>query len=470
MLRVVLPYAASILAATGALLLAAFLLPAAAAVIAVALLVGGVLVPWLATRAGRQAEARNAALRGRLTTEVVDVLVGSGDLLAYGHAADAVAAARRTDAELTAGSGTAARTAGLAAGLAQLATGLAVIGVVVVAVPAVRDGSLPGVDLAVLALLPLALHEAVALLPPAALAFGRVNASARRVFDIIDAPLVVHEPGSPAPLAGGPRALTLRGVTARWAPDAPPAIADIDLDLPPGRRVAIVGPSGAGKSTLAAVILRFLDHEGTLRCDGVEMRDLSDDDVRGVLAAMTQDTHVFDTSVAENLRLARRDASDEELVAALTAARLDQWVASLPQGLATPLGAHGTGTSGGEAQRLALARALVADRPVLVLDEPTEHLDPATAESLAADLLDVSQGRTTVYVTHRLSGLDQVDEVVVLDGGRIVERGHHRELLAAGGRYATLVAVEEQLRDTGADGGTSGAVSPASEERRAPGS
>jgi ABC-type multidrug transport system fused ATPase/permease subunit len=210
--------------------------------------------------------------------------------------------------------------------------------------------------------------------------------------------------------------------------------------------VAVVGTSGAGKSTLAAVLLRFLDHEGQVEIDGVPLAALADADVRDLVVALTQDAHVFDSSVAENLRLARREATDDDLVDVLRRARLGPWLESLPQGLATPLGAHGTGISGGEAQRLALARVLLSDRPVMVLDEPTEHLDPETADALAADLLALTRGRSTVYVTHRLVGLEEVDEILFLAGGRVVERGRHEELVAAGGVYARRWAREVELR------------------------
>ena len=327
-------------------------------------------------------------------------------------------------------------------------------GAAAVAIPAVLDGTLPGVCLAVLALLPLAASEAVVALPAAALSLASVRSSATRVAEVLDAPLVVHEPSSPTPMVAGPRDVSLRGVSARWSPQGEWTLRDINLELPAGHRVAVVGPSGAGKSTLASVLLHFLDHEGVATIDGVDIASLADSDLREVVAALTQDTHVFDTTVAENLLLARRSATPDELLAALSAARLDEWLASLPQGLDTRLGAHGTGISGGERQRLALARVLLADRPVLILDEPTEHLDAQTAEELAADLLRLTRGRTTLYITHRLSGLEDVDEIVVMESGRIIERGRHDELLAAGGAYARAATLDHGSVSSSDDAGT----------------
>ena len=223
-----------------------------------------------------------------------------------------------------------------------------------------------------------------------------------------------------------------------------PALDGIDLDLSPGRRVAVVGPSGAGKSTLAMVLLRFLPYQsGTIELGGVALDQLAGDDVRTRIGLAAQDAYVFDASLAINLRLARPAATDDELRVALAQARLGDWAASLPAGLDTAVGERGTSLSGGQRQRLALARALLADFPVLLLDEPGEHLDLETADALTADLLDVTRGRTTLLITHRLTGLEAVDEIVVLDAGRVAERGTHDELLAAGGRYAALWTAEQ---------------------------
>jgi ATP-binding cassette subfamily C protein CydCD len=266
----------------------------------------------------------------------------------------------------------------------------------------------------------------------------RVRRSAERVYEVLDAPEPVREPERPRQAPATPFPVVVRGLTARHAGQDREALYGLDLTLDEGRRIAVVGPSGSGKTTLAQVLLRFLDAEaGSYTLAGVDASALHGDDVRGLVGLCAQDAHLFDSSLRENLLLARKDATEEQLRAALGRARLLEWADGLPDGLDTLVGEHGARLSGGQRQRLALARALLADFPVLVLDEPAEHLDLATADALTADLLAVTEGRTTLLITHRLAGLEAVDEVIVLDRGRVVQRG----------RYADLLAVEGPLRE-----------------------
>jgi ATP-binding cassette subfamily C protein CydC len=230
-----------------------------------------------------------------------------------------------------------------------------------------------------------------------------------------------------------------RSVWAGYRGASAPALRGVDLDLSPGRRVAIVGPSGAGKSTLAGVLTGLLALEaGSVALNGVPLGRLAGDDVRTVVGLVGQDAYLFDTTIAENLRIGRRDAGDDQLRHVLDRVGLSGWLDGLPDGLATEVGAHGTRLSGGQRQRVAVARAMLADFPLLVVDEPAEHLDPLGADALTADLLDVTAGRSLLLISHRLSGLESVDEVLVMDAGRVIERGNHDELLAAGGRYSAL--------------------------------
>jgi ABC-type multidrug transport system fused ATPase/permease subunit len=266
-----------------------------------------------------------------------------------------------------------------------------------------------------------------------------VRRAAARVFAVIEAPQPIIEPESPEPIGSPPYSLTVRDLWSAYPGQTRWALAGLDLDLSPGRTVAVIGLSGAGKSTLAGVLMRFLPYQaGSVSLDGAQIAELDGDEYRRVVGLVGQDPHIFDNTLEENLRLARRDASEEELLEALGAVRLLDWAEGLPAGLQTEVGERGARLSGGERQRLALARALLADFPVLLLDEPGEHLDTPTADAMLADLLLSRRGSATLLITHRLQGLQAVEEVLVLDRGEVVERGTHAELVGCGGRYEAL--------------------------------
>ncbi|MFE6814382.1 thiol reductant ABC exporter subunit CydD [Streptomyces sp. NPDC057677] len=445
-LRWLLPAGAALVVAVASAGFTAWLLPEAGAVLAVGLLVAGVLVPAVSGALARRAERRLAPARGALATAVADLLRGCAELTVAGALRDRIQRTRAADRTLTGIASRQAAAAALGAGLSALVCGLTVAAAAVVGVRAVADGRLDGVALAVVVLTPLAAFEAVTGLPLAVQYRQRVKHSAERVFEVLDAPVPVHEPARPETPPASPFPLELSGLAARHAGQDREALAGFRLTLEAGRRVAVVGASGSGKTTLAQVLLRFLDVEaGMYRLGGVPAWELDGDAVRRLVGLCAQDAHLFDSSVRENLRLARTGASDEELREALRRARLLDWVDGLPEGLDTLVGEHGSRLSGGQRQRLALARALLADFPVLVLDEPAEHLDLATADALTDDLLRATEGRTTVLITHRLHGLDAVDEVLVLDEGRTVQRGPYAELAEADGPLRRML---EQERET----------------------
>ncbi|MFG2333549.1 thiol reductant ABC exporter subunit CydD [Streptomyces sp. NPDC048604] len=442
-LRWLLPAGAALLVGAGSVGFTAWLLPEAGAVLAAGLLVAGVAVPLLGVTLSRRAENRLAPARGVLATAVADLLRGCAELTVAGALRDRLDRAARADRTLTSIASRQAAATALSAGLTALACGLTVAAAAVVGVQGVREGRLDGVALAALVLTPLAAFEAVNGLPLAVQYRQRVKRSAERVHEVLDAPVPVHEPEHPAAAPDSPFPLVLDGLSARYAGQDRDALADFTLTLEAGRRVAVVGASGSGKTTLAQTLLRFLDvRAGAYRLGGTAADALDGDDVRRLVGLCAQDAHTFDSSLRENLRLARPGAGDDELRAALDRARLLDWVDGLPDGLDTLVGEHGARLSGGQRQRLALARALLADFPVLVLDEPAEHLDLATADALTDDLLQVTEGRTTVLITHRLRGLDAVDEVVVLDEGRTVQRGTYAELAAAEGPLRTMLERE----------------------------
>jgi ABC-type multidrug transport system fused ATPase/permease subunit len=225
----------------------------------------------------------------------------------------------------------------------------------------------------------------------------------------------ITDPPDPRPLPAEPFSVALDDVRARYAPGEPPALDGVELRLTPGRRVALVGPSGAGKTTVVNLLVRFLDPEaGRVTLGGRDLREYRQEDIRSAIAVAGQDSHLFSTTIRDNVRLGRTDATDDEIEDALRRARILDWVRSLPDGLDTLVGEEGRELSGGQRQRLVIARALLADAPVLVLDEPTAHLDTDTAERLIDDVVDAASDRSVLLITHRPEGLDRMDEVVAL--------------------------------------------------------
>ncbi|WP_097981901.1 thiol reductant ABC exporter subunit CydD [Streptomyces sp. f150] len=445
-LRWLLPASTAVVVGTAAAGFTGWLLPEAGVILAIGLLLAGVGVPLVSGACARRTERQLAPARATLATRVTDLLGGTAELTVAGALPARQEQLRAADTLLTRIASRAAAATALGGGLSALVCGLTVVAAAAVGVPAVNDGRLSGVALAVVVLTPLAAFEAVAGLPLAVQYRQRVARSAERVFEVLDAPVPVQEPRTPAEEPGSPFPLEVRGLSARYPGAGRDALASLDLTLTPGRRIAVVGPSGSGKTTLAQVLLRFLDaSSGTYRLGGVEASALDSDTVRRSVGLCAQDAHVFDSTIRENLRLARPGATDADLRDALSRARLLDWVRGLPEGLDTAVGEHGARLSGGQRQRLALARALLADFPVLVLDEPAEHLDLPTADALTADLLAATRGRATVLITHRLTGLEAVDEVLVLDAGRVVQRGPYAELAAEDGPLRRML---ERERDT----------------------
>ncbi|MFE6520179.1 thiol reductant ABC exporter subunit CydD [Streptomyces sp. NPDC057794] len=442
-LRWRLPAGAAVVVSAASVGFTAWLLPEAGALLAAGLLAAGVGVPLLTGAVARRAEHRLAPARGVLATRVADLLTGTAELTVAGALPARTAQAREADGVLTRIASRAATATALGDGLTALVSGLTVTAAALAGAQAVAGGRLDGVAMAVVVLTPLAAFEAVLGLPLAVQYRQRVRRSAERVFEVLDAPEPVGEPERPLPAPASPFPVVVEGLAARHAGQDRDALAGLDLTLDEGRRVAVVGPSGSGKTTLAQVLLRFLDaRAGTYTLAGVDAHALPGDEVRALVGLCAQDAHLFDSSLRENLLLARKDAGEDELRAALGRARLLDWADTLPDGLDTLVGEHGARLSGGQRQRLALARALLADFPVLVLDEPAEHLDLPTADALTADLLAATEGRTTLLITHRLAGLEAVDEVIVLDRGRVVQRGRYEELVAVDGPLRTMAERE----------------------------
>jgi thiol reductant ABC exporter CydC subunit len=438
LVRVLPPFAVALLAGLLAVALDTAMLPAAGAILLVSLACAGIAVPWLTGRLARRTAAGEANARGELSASVVDLLAGAQELTVNGSIEPALRRAGDADAELARLARARARTAGVGQGLASALAGLAMWGSLAVGVAAVTGGHLNGVLLAGLALIPLAAFELISPLPTATQSLQAVRRSGARLTEVFDAPVPVGEPRRARPRVRGPGVVQVRGLRCRHPGQVRWALEGVDLDLAQGSRVAVVGPSGAGKTTLAWALLRFLPYRGSITLDGVETDELAGEEVRRAIGLVEQDAHMFDTTIEENLRLANRAAGERELTDVLAKVRLLEWVRTLPAGLGTEVGERGERLSGGQRQRLALARALLADFPVLILDEPGEHLDALTARAVTAELLDAAAGRSVLLITHRLDALEDMDEIVMLDRGRAIARGTHAELLARHPGYSAL--------------------------------
>ncbi|MER6582156.1 thiol reductant ABC exporter subunit CydC [Nonomuraea sp. NPDC001023] len=441
LVRALLPAAAALLTGLAAVAIGLFVLPLTALVLVAGLVVAGVLLPAATAAAARRWSARIAPARAALAARVADLVHGSADLAAYGAGERALSGALAADEALAALERRQSRVHAAALAVGTLAQGLTVAAIVLLA----QGAGAGSVATAVLALTALVSFEPVLPLAAAGERMAGITAAIRRLREVRAAAPAVAEPAAPAPVPSAPLTVEVDGLVVRHPEAARPALDGVSLRLTPGRRVAIVGPSGAGKSTLLAALMRLVEPEsGSVRVNGTDLRDLSGDDVRTLMTGLTQDPYIFRTTLRDNLRLAGPDAGDERLAAAVREARLGPWAERV--GWDAELGEDGRTVSGGQLQRLALARALLYDPPVLLLDEPAEALDEETADRLMADLLDVIRDRTTVLVTHRLKGLESVDEVVVLDEGRVVQRGRHDELVAVPGYYRDLWESEALTR------------------------
>ncbi len=419
------------------------------------LVLAGALLPLLTQRLSRRAGHEEITVRGELYAELVDSIQGSADILAFGQVADRVQRMAAIGSKYADAQRRISQVAGLQAGLANFLPNLAVWLVLLMITPQVRAGTLDGVMLAPVALVAMAVFEAAPPLQAAGGLWQATRQAAKRLFEIADTrPSVAERPEAGTAVKqpaharrDGPQApglaLEFGDVTFRYPGQAAPALKHVSFELPRGKSLGIVGPSGAGKSSIAHLVLQFWDYDsGEIRLGAVSLKDLAPDEVRTQIGFVSTEAHFFDTSIYENLRLARRGVTRPEIELAARKADIHEFICSLPSGYDTPVGEHGLLLSAGERQRLALARLLIKDAPFWILDEPTAHLDMATESLVLASLFGAMRDRTVLFITHRLVGLQNLDDLLVLAGGQVVERGPHQELARHAGLYHRLWSLQ----------------------------
>jgi ATP-binding cassette, subfamily C, bacterial CydC len=379
----------------------------------------GVILPLASRWLSRQPAAELIATRAELNASLVDEVQGIADLLAYGQEDAYQARALSLSQQLNRVQERLAAIRGMGNGLAALFTSLAALTVLFMAIPLVTAGKIDGVFLALLPLTTIACFEAVQPLAHAFQMLESSEAAARRIFELIDSEPAVIDPVAPAPpdqQFNRPLSIEVRDLRFRYSPDEPPVLDGVSFSVPAGGRVALVGANGSGKSTVVNLLLRFWDtDEGTIRIGGCDLHTIRADDVRGLLGVVPQHTHLFNASIRDNLYLANPEASEADLVAACQQAQVHNFIQDLPQGYDTLVGENGLLLSGGERQRLAIARAILKDAPILILDEATSHLDALTAARVWQALDRFMAGRTTIIISHQRANLAHVDQTISLD-------------------------------------------------------
>ncbi len=383
------------------------------------LLLTGVALPVATSWLSRQPGESMVAARTMLNATLVDEIQGIGDVLAFGQQAAFELRTQRITAELNRVQERLAMVRGLGNGLTALFTGLAGFTVLWLAIPLVTNGTIDGVYLALLPLTAIAAFEAVQPMSQAWQVLEESRAASSRLFELIDAPPAIQDPVQPIAIPTQ-YDIEFRNVVFRYAADSPRVLNDLSFTVAQGERVGIVGPSGAGKTSIINLLVRFYDcDDGQILVDGKDLRNYSADEVRSAIAVVSQQTHLFNSTVRDNLRLAKADATDNELVAACKEAQIHDFIAQLPNGYATQIGENGLLLSGGERQRLSLARAILKDAPILILDEATAHLDAVTQRNLMQALERIMACRTAIIIAHHASVVAHCDRILTLAGGEI---------------------------------------------------
>ena len=418
----------------------------------------GLILPILAQIISRQAAVDTITLRANLHTRLVDGIQGMADLLAYGRGEHRLAEIAANGLNYGNAQRRMARVTGFHSGLTTLLTNLGMWTILVLAIPLVNAGTLAGPMLASLSLLTFASFEAVMPLPLAAQMWNSAREAARRLFEVVDTVPVISDQLSV--ISERPKItnydLRITDLSFTYPNQSTPALQHVTFDpsrasghrLQPNRSIAIVGPSGAGKSTLANLLLRFWDYSsGDITLGAESLKMYEQDEVRAKIGLVSQNTYFFNTSVRENLRFARRRVTQEEIESAAKSAQIHDFIMGLPKGYDTMIGEQGLRLSGGERQRLAIARAIIKDAPILILDEPTANLDPLTEKQVLETLFVLMKRKTCLLITHRLVGLENMDEILVMNHGQIVERGTQSQLMEMNGLYRRLWDLQMRVLD-----------------------
>ncbi len=408
-------------------------------------LLAGVAVPLLTHVLSRREGQRLVEARAALNVALVDSVQGVGDLLAFGQEREQTRKVRALNQRLVSVQARLALIGGLRDGLGiVLSSGCAWV-MLLVAIPYVRGGQLNSIYLAFLVLIALSSFEVIEPLTTVAQQLGSSLEAARRLFEVVDAQPAVRdmEDVSPQPETYN---LEVEHLAFRYEEQGPWVVDDVSFGVEQGECVAIVGPSGAGKSTLSNILLRFWEYpQGKIRLGGYELKSYRQEDIHRLISVVEQRTYLFNGTIRENLLIAKADASEEEIERAAQQAQLHDFIRSLPDGYDTLVGEQGFKLSGGERQRLAVARALLKDAPILILDEATANLDAITEHEMLDTLRELMRGRTTIMITHRLVGLEMANEILVMEGGKIRERGTQHDLLQAEGLYWKMWQLQRQV-------------------------
>jgi thiol reductant ABC exporter CydC subunit len=405
----------------------------------------GFVIPVVVHRWGSRVGEQMIETRGELYSHFAEQLQGAYETQLYPHGELLSELQRKQDA-LASLQSRMTRIHSVSSGGVVLFSNFTMWILLWMAIPSVTHHAIDGVYLPVIALTALASFEAVKPLPAAFQHWGQSLRAAKRLFDLADSPAPVKRAATGMPYPMKEFSLSVRNLTFRYTDEDAPALCDVDFDVPFGKHIAIVGENGAGKSTLVNLLLGLYGYEdGSIRLGNIELSEMNEEQIRQIFTLVSQHTYLFNATVLENLKMAKPNATQSEVEYAARVAQLHDVIVNLPQGYDTLIGEAGARLSGGERQRLALARAVLRPAPILVFDEPTNGLDSVTEQSFVRALRPVIAGRSTIYITHRLIGLEEMDEILVMQRGRMVERGTHYALLERGGLYRTMWELQREM-------------------------